>query len=424
MTAIQSILDQHAEGAAFHWMLREGAVRAPHYSLRDLAGLDERLEGHLDGLRIAAEAGWDAARAGLGSGEPDELFVAAVLAVEHGGEERLAVVREAALAAPASQRGLAAALAWVPFARSRPAIEVLLADSALALRAAALSAAAAHGWDPGPPLGAGLDADDPALRAAAARAAGRLGLVDLLPRLRAGLVDHGSSLPSDPLLRPLRFAAAWSAARLGDAAAAGTLAEIARQGGARADTAAQLAVRRLPADSALAWLKELAGRGETLRLAAVALAALGDPAHVPWLIDVMSEPAAARAAGEAFSWISGLDLAYADLEGEPPADFQAGPTENAADEDVALDPDEDSPWPHQERIAAWWRANGARFPGGTRHLMGLPISPENLRRVLREGRQRQRAAAALEAGLADPRTPLFDTRAPARRQARALAGTA
>ena len=421
MAVLQSIIDQHAEGAAFHWMLREGAVRAPHYSLRDLVKLDDRLEGHLDGLRIAAEAGWEAARAGLGSGEPDELFVAAVLAVISGRAERLAVVREAALASPDSRRGLAAALAWVPFERSRPALELLLADPAASLRAAALSAAVAHGWDPGEALGSALASDDLTLRAAAARAAGRLGRVDLLPQLRAALVDRGSSLPSAPLLRPLRFAAAWSAARLGDATAPMTLAEIARHGGPRADAAAQLAIRRLPADAARDWLQDLAGRAETLRLAAIALGALGDPAHLPWLIEVMRVPAAARAAGEAVSWITGLDLAYEDLDGEAPADFEAGPTENPADEDVALDPDEDLPWPAPQRLAAWWEGNRTRFPAGTRHLMGLPIEPENLRRVLQAGWQRQRAAAALELALTNPRAPLFETRTPAFRQGQALA---
>ena len=53
MNHISSVLEQHAEEAAFLWILRDGAVHAPHYSLQDLARLDQRLEGHVDGLRIA-----------------------------------------------------------------------------------------------------------------------------------------------------------------------------------------------------------------------------------------------------------------------------------------------------------------------------------------------------------------------------------
>jgi hypothetical protein len=52
MTILAGIVSQHAEEAAFLWLLRSNAVRAPHYSLKDLAKLDGRVEGHLDGLNI------------------------------------------------------------------------------------------------------------------------------------------------------------------------------------------------------------------------------------------------------------------------------------------------------------------------------------------------------------------------------------
>ena len=52
---IPHIIDQHAEEAAFLWLLRSNAVSAPHYDLDDLSGLDERVEAHIDGLRIAGD---------------------------------------------------------------------------------------------------------------------------------------------------------------------------------------------------------------------------------------------------------------------------------------------------------------------------------------------------------------------------------
>ena len=58
---IDSIITQHAEEAAFLWLQRDAAVREPHYSLADLAELDNRVEAHIDGLRIAGDAGWGAA---------------------------------------------------------------------------------------------------------------------------------------------------------------------------------------------------------------------------------------------------------------------------------------------------------------------------------------------------------------------------
>ncbi|MDQ4369309.1 DUF4142 domain-containing protein [Pseudomonas aeruginosa] len=58
--SIAAIVDQHAEEAAFLALLRDYAVRAPHYDLEELAELDQRIEAHLDGLAIAGQAGHDA----------------------------------------------------------------------------------------------------------------------------------------------------------------------------------------------------------------------------------------------------------------------------------------------------------------------------------------------------------------------------
>ena len=40
---IEVIVAQHASEAAFLWMLRDAAVYAPHYALKDLARLDDRV---------------------------------------------------------------------------------------------------------------------------------------------------------------------------------------------------------------------------------------------------------------------------------------------------------------------------------------------------------------------------------------------
>jgi len=41
------IVGQHAEDAAFFWLQRDAAVREPHYSLADLAKLDNRVEANI-----------------------------------------------------------------------------------------------------------------------------------------------------------------------------------------------------------------------------------------------------------------------------------------------------------------------------------------------------------------------------------------
>src|SRR2546430_15909749 len=69
--AITEIVEQHAEEAAILWAQRDKAVLAPNYSLKDLARLDERVEAHLDGLRVAGESGvggWGGGGGGRGGG--------------------------------------------------------------------------------------------------------------------------------------------------------------------------------------------------------------------------------------------------------------------------------------------------------------------------------------------------------------------
>ena len=168
--------------------------------------------------------------------------------------------------------------------------------------------------------------------------------------------------------------------------------------------------------AAMHWLRSLNSHPEHARLAVVACGIVGDPAFVPWLIGRMELPELARAAGESFSLITGVDLAYDDLETDAPADFEAGPTDNPDDDNVAMDEDEDLPWPDPALIHNWWQANASRFPAGTRHLLGHPLSPEACQHALAHGFQRQRRAAAFELALARPDAPLLNWRQPARAQ--------
>ncbi|HEY5911072.1 MAG TPA: hypothetical protein VJA21_10760, partial [Verrucomicrobiae bacterium] len=83
------VVEQHAEEAAFLWTQRDRAVAAPNYRLKDLARLDERVEAHLDGLRIAGQFGWQLCQKALQEPGPGEVFAAAVLAFGGVDSERI-----------------------------------------------------------------------------------------------------------------------------------------------------------------------------------------------------------------------------------------------------------------------------------------------------------------------------------------------
>jgi uncharacterized protein (TIGR02270 family) len=411
MSIIPAVIEQHAEEAAFLWLLRDAAVHEPHYSLSDLVHLDDRVEANLDGLRIAGDDGWDILKETLAWEDAGELFAAAVLAFETGAEERIQAALDAGSDDYELSRGLVSALGWLSFNQTNGYIQNLSAAESPALRRIGLAAYAVHRQNLGQLLTDALSDDDALLRARAFRAAGELGRKDLLPLLR----DHTREDEEN-----CRFSAAWAAGILGDASTIPVLRRFAETQEPRAEKACCMALRLMHLSDAHAWLQELAKSPNLQRFAVTGYGVTGDPMSVPWLIQMMEVPELARVAGESFTMITGVDISYEDLEGEWSEGFEAGPTESPEDEDVEMDSDEDLPWPEPELIHDWWNKNKGSFQDGTRYLLGKPISPEHLQHVLRHGFQRQRAAAAIELAIMNPGQPLFETRAPGFRQQQIL----
>jgi uncharacterized protein (TIGR02270 family) len=412
-TLESEICEEHARQAAFLWLLRDSAARDAAYDLNDLCELDERVEAHLDGLRLAGEAGWEACVALLAEPEGGEVFGAAVVAVDRWDLRGVARVLNAFGGAPDVGRGFVAALGWTPFDRVRRILPGLLAGRCPpVLHWLGISACVAHRQDPGAALGYAILSKDSRLKARALRAAGELGRADLLNEIRAELRS-----PDDAC----RFWASFSAALFGDPASAQALWGFASSGGDFAERAACMAMRRMDPGVAYTWLYSLAGYARDARVPLSAAAALGDPAIVPYLLEAMKSPETARLAGAALTMITGVNFAAEELEGAPPPGFQSGPTDDPADENVSMDPDESAPWPDVAAVTAWWQRHAGDYRRGTRYLLGKPMSIEWLEHVLWGGSQPSRAAAALELSLRQPRRPVFEVRAPGPSQRERLA---
>src|SRR4051812_1330674 len=111
---IRHVVDQHAEEAAFLWHLRAAAAVGPRHTLGALADLDERVEAHLDGLRIAGPRAWEVCAEALPLKEPGEVFVVAALALHLGAHEQLSAVLDAAGLDAVRARGIVSAIGWTP----------------------------------------------------------------------------------------------------------------------------------------------------------------------------------------------------------------------------------------------------------------------------------------------------------------------
>ena len=407
------VVQQHAEDAAMLRNTRSVLVSAPHVKLHQLRRLDDRLAAHLDGLAVAGEYGSQLASAALDRPGRGEVFTATVRAIEDRdvlGLDRLLAIAEAV---PESLAGVISAFGWVTGASLHGITKSLLDSPSALRRQVGLAACEMHQVDPGNSwIQTALQDKDAALRARALRSIARLGQVDKVSACIGAMADKDSRCA---------FEAARAAALLGNRGASlAALHAIATAPGPWRSAALQMLLKLQESDDAHATLETLAQESACVRLLIQGIGVAGDPHYVPWLIQHMPDLKLTRLAGESFSLITGLDLAYLDLERKPPEGVAIGPNDDPDDDNVAMDEDDSLPWPDVDKIAAWWQSNRQHFAPGTRYFMGEPPSTAHCLGVLRSGFQRQRVAAATYLCLLEPGKKLFNTAAPAWRQQQLL----
>ncbi|SDY05310.1 TIGR02270 family protein [Pseudomonas sp. NFACC08-1] len=413
MVPISSMIEQHAEEACFLILLHDHAVRAPHYDLDDLGKLDERIDAHLDGLRIAGSTSLEILLTQLGPHSVGEMFACVLLAFETANAKVLSRLSEHLRSATETERGYLMALGWLDWERISPWIERMLASPEPLFHRLGLAACGMHRQNPGPILLTELSHADPSVLARAARTAGELRRRDLLPAIRAHRQHEDAAT---------RFWANWATSQMGDQQALEALRSFAEQPGEFQYRALCVLLAWQEREPSIAWIRQWVQDPRDRRIGLQALGLLGDPVCVPWLIQQMSDLPYARVAGEAFSMITGADLALLDLELQALPNFDAGPNDNPEDPNVAMDPDENLPWPDSQAIERWWQANSGHFQEGTRYMLGLAHSEHSFQQALVHGQQRQRIAAACGLARYRPTEVLFPTSAPVWRQKRLLFG--
>jgi uncharacterized protein (TIGR02270 family) len=406
-SVIPVVIEQHADELATLWTSRDGLRAAGHVALRHLARFDERIAAHQDGCVVAGHDGLRVLNAQLATVSSGRLFAAGVVAFDL--NDRGTVTRCLALAeaVPDARRGMTSALGWVASDRLRGIVKDMLTAQSAVLRSLGLAACRLHVVEPGPALFAGLKDSSAEVRAEAFRGAGVLGQTDLTSSL-AAVVDEDAAC---------QFWSAWSAVLLGDRGRGlNTLTNVALTAGDNRRRAFLLSCQAMSPAAAHAVLARLRVDPTQMRSLIEGAGVVGDPHYVPWLVTQMADDNLARLAGEAFTLITGADLALLDLERKPPENFRSGPNDDPDDSNVGMDADDGLPWPAQARVRAWWDANGNRFHPGVRYFMGAPLTREHCVDVLKNGGQRQRLLAAHYLCLLEPGTALFNTSARALRQ--------
>jgi uncharacterized protein (TIGR02270 family) len=351
MRVNETILFRHAGDAPFLWSQRHRALRTNRLTHAERCRLDMRLEGHLDGLRIAGEAGWRHALEQLGSARrAGTAFSAAWLALQTERDDRVEHVLSRTKDVPGSFGATISALGWTQPGLLDARLKRWVASDDAGLRALGLHGARVHRRLDVADLGPSLQHPDASVRSAAAKGARDLGVGSYLRALRELLTDGDSEVRQNAVI---------ALARAGDAdpTVVSALRFGVEAGGRHAEESLRALLELDPRHGA--GLFALLGRcKETRALACVAAEARGEVESVDALISWMSEDESAHTAAEAFQTITGADQAtFSAGGGRGMAEFPRGRRQE----------------PSPLRAARWWNRRRGGFLSGVRYLDGRPI---------------------------------------------------
>jgi len=405
--SIHNVVFQHAENVCALWHQRDTAVEEPHYSFSDLENLDKRVEHNLQGLRIAGQDGLEAVTELHGGGDPGAIFARAVLLLEQDKFELFLELVNSVAAEPNGLHEMCVALAWIDSRHLSNVAKRLLESEQAEHKILGLYACDAHARTPGSHLKQALLHDDEKVREMACHVCANRCVVELIPVL----LSLKESNPSN------RFANARALAFLGEH-----------------DNALQILKPQLLAESNVSWkslelamcisgseegrrlLKQLNGLPDRSRDVIRGFGALGDPRALAWIADKLNQPDSARIAGFAISFITGVDLAEAELENlHEPEGYVDSLNDDPASNEVAMDEDENLPWPNPENLTFWCQ-HQTHLQSGKLYLSGMEKNATSLNSILQTGLQRHRNAASLSLAVTAAAEPYRNTRLPSMRQ--------
>jgi len=396
-TLFSHITEQHVDNVTFLWLLRSRAITHPQQTHITINKLEHQINNHLKGLTITPEVAWELSQQAAELQEGGKAFTLAMLAFNSADTHKINTAVDLGMENPATFKGLLSALGWLPSDKVEPWLKPWLESQNPAYRHLSIATCSIRRINPHEHLTSLFDDEQSRehlpLYCRMLRLAGELKRQDLAPVL-AQAQRH-----EDPTVV---FWACWSARLLGNHQTSQELVPYLLQTGPQQTAAIEICFRQQH-NLAWQWLNTLASTPGQTRPAIKALAALGDPHGMNWLLTQMKVPEYAKIAGEAFSTITGIDLEQAQL-----IDKQARTLDDIIEEEekavdeLAFDEDLNLPMPHAEKISQHWQQLRPQFTAGQRYFLGRPVTPHLLKHTFLYGHTRHRMAAALELALLTP----------------------
>jgi uncharacterized protein (TIGR02270 family) len=369
------LVEESLEEAVFLWKRWEAELASPVRSLEEVRSwTEDRLQGALDGVRVAAANLERLTRPGLESSDPAQLAVCAHLLAAPAGSRLAEIIREASgprlwqmvrgievaaldgsfapvatVLSAGKPEHLAALCRLKAFRRSAPGSEVaeVFASGESQLQVEALRLLRfAKDDSAGKYVAAGLKSDNPTVRRAAIECGVRQRQGNAWDAVRKHVYERNpESAPFLPLL-----------------AAVGT-----------------------PEDARLV----IAALGEPVlrRVGLFALGYVGTPEAVEICLTGMRDPQLARSAGEAYCAITGAHLENDHLAAQEPPEGESAPPLEADPLDVDLVPAAHDLWPlpNEQLVREHWQGVKSHYAPGVRHWAGKPVDLGALVAIIESG---------------------------------------
>ena len=408
---INKVLEIHADEVAFLYTQRKNSIISPAFNLSDIAHMDNRLSGHIDGLLLGGKNSWDFCEQGLEIGDDGEVFAAAVFAIGNKDFNQLDQVFEVAGDDAVLLDAIADAFVWSDFEMVKQPLNKLLQldiDEKIYVALTALSEFRCDLIKYEKYIIKALESDNILLQQ---RALTIIGIIDM-PACQPYLVN---AMKSDD--ENIAFLANRSATRFGNAEGLERLKTFVTHP-VFGEQALLYIILQKDMENTVEMLRNLYKDDSTQRLSILGLGYIGKTNSIPSLIQLMDNPELSRIAGYAFSMITGVNLETAGLVADKPDGVDAGPTEDPEDDNVESDQDEDLPWPDSEKIRHWWSQteNHSQYSSSERYLCGKTMSKKELKVALKEGDQCLRIFAASCLGAYERDKPMFNVHSPAKYQ--------
>ncbi len=381
------IKQQLKHDAPYAWFLRETSSHSPLFRKKDIQRLDDRLESYIECFILSQRAN-DSLLEMLNLADWGAVYVMARVALVCENDEAFSKAVEA-VNTKQQAKELSDALCSQSYTDIKTKLQTLITHTNPWVRVASIDTLNYYKVDIDSAFLQGL-LEDKEVQV-------QVSVLKLIGEHKLGAYNQEIKLLVEHESEEVKFTATYAGCLLQLPVAYQTLQIFCFSQNKHLREALTLLYHVIKEEKVSSVLQQVAKQTLSPRIKAYNLAMAGYPEAIPLLIKEMEKLDHALYCAEAFSFITGVDLADADLirvdtisEEEESILRESGKTD-----EWTQNYEEDLPLPDVAHVKVWWQKHQHHFLKGTRYLAGKRLTQENLEAIKETGTQTQQQVARL-----------------------------